>query len=58
MDSVYIKTGLEVTPNIGMAASSAYKINIYTVYSFTINSPQNLKPEERIKLSLGFIMNF
>ena len=57
MDSVYIKTGLELTPNIGMAASPAYKINIYTIYSFSINSPQNLKPEERIKLTLGFNMN-
>lgn len=57
MDSVYIKTGLELTPNIGMAASSDYKINIYAIYSFTINSPQSLKPGDRIKLSLGFNMN-
>ena len=58
LDSVYVKTALEFTPNIGVFAKSAYKMSLYSVYSYTINSIRQLKPEERIKLGLGFDMNF
>jgi len=58
LDSVYIKAGAELTPNIGVFSNSAYKINIYYVYSFTINTNKELKPIERIGFTLGLDMNF
>ena len=58
LDSAYLKTALEFTPNIGVFAKSNYKINIYSIYSYTIHSYYKLKPEDRIKFTFGFDMNW
>lgn len=58
LDSAYVKTALEFTPNIGVFAKSAYKMSIYSVYSYTIHSLYNLKPADRIRFTFGFDMNF
>ena len=58
LDSLYIKTGLELTPNIGLLANPNYKLGVYAVYSFTLHSYRKLKPEERFLVSLGFYMNY
>ena len=58
LDSIFIKSALEFTPNIGLLADQNYKISLYTIFSYTINSAKKLNPEERIKLSLGVNMNF
>lgn len=58
LDSAYLKAALEFTPNIGVFAKSAYKMSLYSVYSYTLHSYYSLKQEERIKLSIGFDMNF
>lgn len=57
LDSVYLKFGLEFSPNIGNFASSSNKMGIYAVYSYTLNSVRPLNPTERVKLSLGFGIN-
>ena len=58
LDSAYVKTALEFTPNIGVFAKSAYKMSIYSIYSYTIHSLYNLKPADRIRFTFGFDMNF
>ncbi len=58
LDSVYIKSALELTPNIGLFASPSYKIGLITTFSYVIHSPEPIKPEERIKLSFGLDVNF
>ena len=58
LDSVYLKAGLEFTPNIGTFAKPTAKMGAYAIYSYTIRSVKELKPDERIKLSIGFNMNF
>ena len=58
LDSFYVKAALELTPNIGMLAKSAYKIGLVTTFSYVIHSPELIKPEERIKLSIGVDANF
>ena len=57
LDSFFIRSALEFTPNIGLFASPTYKIGIITSLSYVIHSPE-LRPEERIKVSLGLDMNF
>ena len=58
LDSVYVKLGLEFTPNIGMFANPGYRMSVYGVGSYTLNSVKELKPEERLKLTFGFAMNY
>ena len=58
LDSVYVKAALDFTPNLGRFANQAFKMSIYTVYSYTLHSANKLKEEERLKLSLGFDLNF
>ena len=58
IDSAYVKTAIEFTPNVGMFARPAYKMSLYSVYSYTLHSIRELKPEERIKVGFGFDMNF
>ena len=58
LDSIFVKVGLELTPNIGLFATPSYKLGFFVVGSYTINSVEDLKPQERSKLSLGFDMNF
>ena len=58
LDSVYIKTALELTPNVGLFAAPAYKIGLITTFSYVIHTPEPVKPRERIKLSLGLDVNF
>lgn len=58
LDSAYVKTALEFTPNIGVFAKSAYKMSIYSIYSYTLHSLYNLKPADRIRFTFGFDMNF
>ena len=58
LDSVYLKTGLEFTPNIGLLASSNYKMAIYAIYGVTLHFYKEIKPLERLTLSLGLNMNF
>lgn len=57
LDSAYIKTGLELTPNVGLFASPNYQMELYVIYSYTIHSYKELNPQERIRLLLGFSMN-
>ena len=57
LDSVFIKTGMELTPNIGVFASSAYKINLFSVFSYSIHTETEKKPGERFGFSLGFGIN-
>lgn len=58
LDSIYLKAGLDFNPNIGALADASFKMKAYMLLSWAINSYKNLKPEERIKLSFGFNMNF
>ncbi len=58
LDSIYLKAGLDFNPNIGTLADSSFKMKAYMLLSWAINSYKNLKPEERIRLSFGFNMNF
>lgn len=57
LDSLYIKSAVELTPNIGILASMNYKITLYSVFSVTIHSLTALEPLERLRLSFGFTMN-
>lgn len=58
LDSLYLRAGLEFTPNIGLLANSNYKMGFYLLYSFTFNSQRPLAFHERQKLSLGLDMSF
>ena len=58
IDTAYLKTAIEFTPNIGVFAKAAYKICFYSIYSYTINSLNSLKLEDRMRFSFGFDMNF
>ena len=57
LDSVFAKVGLELTPNVGAFAKPNFKMNLFAVYSYTLNSYKELKPEDRYLLSLGFSMS-
>ena len=57
LDSVYIKANLDLTPNIGLLASSAYKTGFYAIYSYTLHSVRKLEEDERYKLSFGLDLN-
>ena len=37
-DSVYAKIVMELTPNIGLFASSKYKINVYGLFSYAFHN--------------------
>ena len=58
MDSIYIKSSLEFTPNIGLLASPNYKMNVFAIYSYTLHSVKKIRPEERTRIFLGLDMNF
>ena len=58
LDSLYLRAGLEFTPNIGLLANSNYKMGFYLLYSFTFDSQRPLAFQERQKLSLGLDLNF
>ena len=58
LDSVYLKAGLEFTPNIGLIATPGAKMGINLIYSYTLHSSKALKMDERYKLTIGFDMNF
>ena len=58
LDSAYIKTGLEFTPNIGLFASSSYKMNVYAICSYSLHGIKQLKPAERVNFLFGLDMNF
>lgn len=58
LDSVYLKTGVEFTPNIGHFAKSSYKMTVYALFNYTLHSVKKLKPEESLWVSFGFDMNF
>ena len=58
LDSVYLKTGLEFTPNIGYFANSSYKMAVFAMINYTLHSVKKLKPEESLWISFGFDMNF
>ena len=53
-DSVYVKTAMEFTPNIGVFASSNYKMTLLATYSYVLHSPENLKAVERFRMTIGF----
>ena len=55
---MYLKAVLELTPNIGLFARSSYKMGLVTTYSYVIRSTEHIKPEERIKASLGLNVDF
>ena len=58
LDSAYLKASLEFTPNIGLFASSNYKVALYGIYSFTIHQVKQLKPQERFMITFGLDTNF
>ena len=58
LDSVYLKTALELTPNIGVFARTNYKTVLITTFSYVIHSSGLIKPEERIKMFFGLDLNF
>lgn len=58
LDSIYLKAVLELTPNVGLFAKSAYKTGLVTTYSYTIRSTDSVKPENRIKYSVGLNLDF
>lgn len=58
LDAVYLKAGLEFTPNIGLLANPGAKMSINVVYSYTLHSSKALKMDERYKLTFGFDLNF
>ena len=47
LDSVYIKAGIEMTPNIGILASSNYKITLYSLFAWS----------EKFRFTLGADLN-
>ena len=58
LDSAYIKTGLELTPNVGLFATSGFKMNFYALCSYTLHAMKQLKPAERFVVSVGFDSSF
>ena len=58
LDSVYLKGGLEFTPNIGIVAKSAFKMGMYIVYSYSLRTYENVKPTEYSNITVGFDANF
>ena len=58
LDSIYLKAVLELTPNVGLFAKSAYKMGLVTTYSYTIRSTDSVKLENRIKYSVGLNLDF
>jgi hypothetical protein len=58
LDSVYLKGGLEFTPNIGIVAKSAFKMGMYIVYSYSLRTYENVKPTEYSNITVGFDVNF
>ena len=57
-DSVYLKTGIEFTPNIGFFAKSGYKMALTAMISYTLHSVKKLRPEESFRFSFGLDANF
>ena len=57
LDSVYVKTALEFTPNIGIFARPAYKISLTSAYSYVLHSQEPLRPENRVKLFIGLSLS-
>lgn len=59
-DSVYLKTGIEFTPNIGLFAKSSAKMNLFAAYVFILHGEYNkpLRFENRWKIQYGFEANF
>ena len=58
LDSVYIKSAIEFTPNIGVLANNGYKMAFASTFSYVIHSCERLSPQERIKFSFGLDANF
>ncbi len=58
LDSIYLKGELEFTPNIGLFAKPSFKMGIYAIYSYSLNTVKKIKPEERAKLTFGLDMSF
>ena len=59
-DSIYLKTGVGFTPNIGLFAKPGARMNFYSSYIFTLhgeyNKPLNLA--SRFKVRFNFEANF
>ena len=58
LDSVYLKAGIELTPNIGMLASSAYKMNFYSIISWAFHNEKSVKKNKKLKVAFGADINF
>lgn len=58
LDSVYLKTGIEFTPNIGFFAKSSYKMAFSAMISYTLHSYKKIRPEESLRVSFGLDTNF
>lgn len=58
LDSVYLKTGIEFTPNIGFFAKSGYKMAFSAMITYTLHSVRKLRPEEAFRFSFGLDANF
>ncbi len=58
LDSVYLKTGIEFTPNIGFFAKSGYKMAFSAMSTYTLHSVRKLRPEEAFRVSFGLDANF
>ena len=57
-DSVYFKTAIEFTPNVGLFANSANKMGIAATLSYVLHSPEEIKPEDRLIFAFGFDASF
>ena len=58
LDSVYIRTTMEFTPNIGLFARPAYKMGLYSTFGYVLHSTEPLKPAESLRLTLGLDIDF
>lgn len=58
LDSVYIRTSMEFTPNIGLFARPAYKMGLYSTFGYVLHSTEPLKPAESLRLTLGLDFDF
>ncbi len=58
MDSIYLKSGIELTPNIGIFASPAIKFDFFTIFSYTLHSVKSIRPQERFRFTFGLDLKF
>lgn len=58
LDSIYIKTALEFTPNIGLLANSNYKMSLYATFGYSLHTVKVMPSGNRLWCSWGLNVNF